>query len=82
MPAEILTVEQVEERLLLLIHSLSLCDEVYQLNKIRRQIDDLLYMYCRALGHGLLVADGYLPVDYRPRCKRGGCDAGGNNDCN
>lgn len=80
MTAEILTVEQVEERLLILIHSLSLCDEVYQLNKIRGQIEDLLYMYCRALGRDILVSDGFLPVDYRPRCKRGDVNAGGNNN--
>lgn len=66
---EELTVADCEEHIAALVHGLSLCTDCYQIQRIRSEIDDFLFVYCRALTHDLLVADGFVPESLRPRRK-------------
>lgn len=69
---EELTVAECEEHIAALVHGLSLCTDGYQIQRIRLEIDNFLFVYCRALTHDLLVADGLIASDLRPH-RRGDC---------
>lgn len=66
---EELTVADCEEHIAALVHGLSLCTDGYQIQRIRSEIDEFLFVYCRALTHDLLVADGLVPESLLPRRK-------------